>query len=100
MVNAALGAGLLNFPQAYHQAGGVVIAVAIQSVSRTLACLSVCLSVCWSIWVLLYLCLSPTMPLCLCVLCLFIHNVWGFFPSVHESDEMVNSIDIMLSILV
>lgn len=32
MVNAALGAGLLNFPQAYHQAGGVVTAIAIQSV--------------------------------------------------------------------
>lgn len=32
VVNAALGAGLLNFPQAYHQAGGVVVAVAIQSV--------------------------------------------------------------------
>ncbi|KAL8564604.1 hypothetical protein ACOMHN_032160 [Nucella lapillus] len=31
VVNAALGAGLLNFPQAYHQAGGVVTAIAIQS---------------------------------------------------------------------
>ena len=33
VVNAALGAGLLNFPQAYHDAGGVVIAVLIQAVS-------------------------------------------------------------------
>jgi len=32
VVNAALGAGLLNFPIAYHQAGGVLIAVVIQSV--------------------------------------------------------------------
>ncbi|KAK7114363.1 sodium-coupled neutral amino acid transporter 7-like [Littorina saxatilis] len=32
VVNAALGAGLLNFPQAYHQAGGVVVAIVIQSV--------------------------------------------------------------------
>ena len=33
VVNAALGAGLLNFPQAYQQAGGVVIAILIQAVS-------------------------------------------------------------------
>ncbi|CAG5126479.1 unnamed protein product [Candidula unifasciata] len=32
VVNAALGAGLLNFPMAYHQAGGVLIAVTIQSI--------------------------------------------------------------------
>ncbi|BFZ13229.1 hypothetical protein BsWGS_16268 [Bradybaena similaris] len=32
VVNAALGAGLLNFPMAYHQAGGVLIAVVIQSI--------------------------------------------------------------------
>ncbi|XP_064611392.1 sodium-coupled neutral amino acid transporter 7-like [Liolophura sinensis] len=32
VVNAALGAGLLNFPDAYHQAGGVVIALALQGV--------------------------------------------------------------------
>ena len=38
VVNAALGAGLLNFPQAYHQAGGVVTAVAIQSVSDSCVC--------------------------------------------------------------
>lgn len=31
VVNAALGAGLLNFPQAYQQAGGVVIAILIQA---------------------------------------------------------------------
>ncbi|KAI8746444.1 sodium-coupled neutral amino acid transporter 7 [Biomphalaria glabrata] len=31
VVNAALGAGLLNFPIAYHQAGGVVSAVLVQS---------------------------------------------------------------------
>jgi len=33
VVNAALGAGLLNFPQAYHNAGGVVTAILIQAVS-------------------------------------------------------------------
>jgi sodium-coupled neutral amino acid transporter 7/8 len=33
VVNAALGAGLLNFPDAYQQAGGVLIAVLIQAVS-------------------------------------------------------------------
>lgn len=32
VVNAALGAGLLNFPHAYHEAGGVIIAVIIQFV--------------------------------------------------------------------
>ncbi|XP_050399017.2 sodium-coupled neutral amino acid transporter 7 [Patella vulgata] len=32
VVNAALGAGLLNFPAAYDQAGGVVVAVSIQSI--------------------------------------------------------------------
>ncbi|GFN95859.1 sodium-coupled neutral amino acid transporter [Plakobranchus ocellatus] len=32
VVNAALGAGLLNFPLAYHQAGGVLMAVVMQSV--------------------------------------------------------------------
>lgn len=31
VVNAALGAGLLNFPIAYHQAGGVFSAVVVQS---------------------------------------------------------------------
>lgn len=31
VVNAALGAGLLNFPQAYHQAGGVLVAILIQA---------------------------------------------------------------------
>ncbi|KAH9509507.1 hypothetical protein Btru_046064 [Bulinus truncatus] len=31
VVNAALGAGLLNFPIAYHQAGGVLSAVLVQS---------------------------------------------------------------------
>ena len=30
IVNAALGAGLLNFPQAYGQAGGVLAAMSIQ----------------------------------------------------------------------
>jgi sodium-coupled neutral amino acid transporter 7/8 len=30
IVNAALGAGLLNFPQAYGQAGGVLTAMSIQ----------------------------------------------------------------------
>ncbi|XP_061196887.1 sodium-coupled neutral amino acid transporter 7-like [Saccostrea echinata] len=32
VVNAALGAGLLNFPDAYQQAGGVLIAVLIQAI--------------------------------------------------------------------
>ncbi|XP_033755425.1 putative sodium-coupled neutral amino acid transporter 7 [Pecten maximus] len=32
VVNAALGAGLLNFPDAYHKAGGVMVAVIIQAV--------------------------------------------------------------------
>jgi len=32
IVNAALGAGLLNFPQAFDQAGGVVTAVVVQAV--------------------------------------------------------------------
>lgn len=30
IVNAALGAGLLNFPQAFDQAGGVQVALAVQ----------------------------------------------------------------------
>ena len=34
VVNAALGAGLLNFPAAYHEAGGIVIAMTIQTVSN------------------------------------------------------------------
>jgi len=33
IVNAALGAGLLNFPQAFDQAGGVVVATSVQLVS-------------------------------------------------------------------
>jgi sodium-coupled neutral amino acid transporter 7/8 len=32
IVNAALGAGLLNFPQQFHQAGGVMSAVLVQAV--------------------------------------------------------------------
>jgi len=32
VVNAGLGAGLLNFPAAYHQCGGIVVAVSIQAV--------------------------------------------------------------------
>ncbi|GFR96736.1 sodium-coupled neutral amino acid transporter [Elysia marginata] len=32
VVNAALGAGLLNFPLAYHQAGGVLMAIVMQSI--------------------------------------------------------------------
>jgi len=32
IVNAALGAGLLNFPSAFHQAGGVVTASVVQAV--------------------------------------------------------------------
>jgi sodium-coupled neutral amino acid transporter 7/8 len=34
IVNAALGAGLLNFPSAFHQAGGVLTASLVQLVSR------------------------------------------------------------------
>ena len=30
IVNAALGAGLLNFPKAFDQAGGVLVAVLVQ----------------------------------------------------------------------
>ena len=30
IVNAALGGGLLNFPKAYDEAGGVIVAVAVQ----------------------------------------------------------------------
>ena len=32
IVNAALGAGLLNFPKAFDDAGGVVVAVAVQAI--------------------------------------------------------------------
>ena len=31
IVNAALGAGLLNFPKAFDQAGGVLVAVLVQA---------------------------------------------------------------------
>ena len=34
IVNAALGAGLLNFPKAFDQAGGVLVAVLVQVASR------------------------------------------------------------------
>ncbi len=34
IVNAALGAGLLNFPSAYHQAGGVLAGGLVQLVIR------------------------------------------------------------------
>ena len=36
IVNAALGAGLLNFPKAFDQAGGVLVAVLVQVVSWTI----------------------------------------------------------------
>ena len=32
VVNAALGAGLLNFPQAFDQAGGIEVAMIVQAV--------------------------------------------------------------------
>jgi len=32
VVNAGLGAGLLNFPAEYHECGGIVVAVSIQAV--------------------------------------------------------------------
>ena len=33
VVNAALGAGLLNFPASYHACGGIVVAITVQTVS-------------------------------------------------------------------
>ena len=39
VVNAALGAGLLDFPAAYHQCGGIVVAVSIQAVRLFFVCL-------------------------------------------------------------
>lgn len=36
VVNAGLGAGLLNFPAAYHACGGILVAVSIQAVSSVL----------------------------------------------------------------
>ena len=36
VVNAALGAGLLNFPKAYDQSGGIVVAVIVQAVSHVI----------------------------------------------------------------
>ena len=36
IVNAALGAGLLNFPKAFDQAGGVLVAVLVQVASQTI----------------------------------------------------------------
>jgi hypothetical protein len=33
IINAALGAGLLNFPQAFDQAGGIMTAIIVQAVS-------------------------------------------------------------------
>lgn len=36
LVNAAMGAGLLNFPQAFDQAGGIWAAVLVQLVRSTL----------------------------------------------------------------
>jgi len=38
VVNAALGAGLLNFPHAFHAAGGVVSALSVQVVLLAFAC--------------------------------------------------------------
>ena len=32
IINAALGAGLLNFPNAFDQAGGVEVALAVQAI--------------------------------------------------------------------
>jgi amino acid permease len=33
IINAALGAGLLNFPQAFDQAGGITTSIIVQAVS-------------------------------------------------------------------
>ncbi|XP_046360378.2 putative sodium-coupled neutral amino acid transporter 7 [Haliotis rufescens] len=41
VVNAALGAGLLNFPQAYDQAGGVLIAIVIQTIMMTFVVMAI-----------------------------------------------------------
>lgn len=38
VVNAALGAGLLNFPHAFHAAGGTEIALTVQAVLLAIAC--------------------------------------------------------------
>ena len=32
VVNAALGAGILNFPAAYHESGGLVVGIVVQLV--------------------------------------------------------------------
>lgn len=34
IINAALGAGLLNFPHAFDQAGGIGVALSVQAVSE------------------------------------------------------------------
>ncbi|KAJ4433722.1 hypothetical protein ANN_16033 [Periplaneta americana] len=46
IINAALGAGLLNFPQAFDQAGGIVTAIIVQAfyVTLTLLYMNVCVS--------------------------------------------------------
>ncbi|XP_059158345.1 sodium-coupled neutral amino acid transporter 7-like [Physella acuta] len=41
LVNATLGAGLLNFPMAYHQAGGVLTAMTVQSICVAVMVLTV-----------------------------------------------------------
>lgn len=42
VVNAGLGAGLLNFPAEYHQCGGIVVAVSIQAVRLFGFCIFLC----------------------------------------------------------
>jgi len=51
VVNAGLGAGLLNFPAAYHQCGGIVIAVSMQAVSFCVIYAD------WSFWIHFLYCL-------------------------------------------
>ena len=46
IVNAALGAGLLNFPKAFDQAGGVLVAVLVQVAPPLTMYLTV--GFCWS----------------------------------------------------
>ena len=48
IVNAALGAGLLNFPKAFDQAGGVLVAVLVQVAPPFLNNVFSTVGFCWS----------------------------------------------------
>lgn len=45
VINACLGAGLLNFPQAFDQGGGIVVSIIVQAVRFLLILLTDCLIV-------------------------------------------------------